>query len=221
MDGSRLGLTSIHVRRAVGGDSESLGWLVQHLDPLLRAQVRMRLGSRSRNQADVDDVVAEVWAVVLRKLNDIEPRGDRWAPTFVSFLGATANRLCNASLRRAIRAGGGRAPQRSESGSSAFGVEHLAADTRGVATRAGERDVYEALERALERMSDERREVLVLRLLEQCSNTEIARSQGVAPNTIAVRYRRALVELRERLPSGVYCGLRDLTFGAPRKGSER
>jgi DNA-directed RNA polymerase specialized sigma24 family protein len=46
--------------------------------------------------------------------------------------------------------------------------------------------------------------VLVLRLIEQRSNVEIAKMLGVPRNTIAVRYRRALEKLRSALPPSVF-----------------
>ena len=205
-------LTSLHVRRAVGGSDESLGWLVDHLDPLLRAQVRLRLGPRARNEADVEDVVAEVWTVALTRVQDIRPRAGRFAPVFVAFLGTTASNVCNALLRRAIRArtGAGGASTDDLGDTPDAEIERLAARTRGVLTRVEQRDVREAVEEALGRLGEAKREVLVLRLLEQRTNAEIAERQGVPANTIAVRYRRALEELRERLPAGVWSDFRDL-----------
>jgi len=97
-----LDATSLQVRRALDGDGAALSWLVTHLDPLLRAQVRLRLG-RSSGDPDVDDVVADTWTVALRRLGDIEPRGGRCAPSFVAFLSMTSANLCLAHLRRRLR----------------------------------------------------------------------------------------------------------------------
>ena len=93
---------SLHLRwartpKVVEGSDESLGWLVDHLDPLVRAQVRLRLGPRAKNEADVDDVAADVWTVTLTRVGDIRPRAGRFAPVSVAFLGTTAKNLCNAA----------------------------------------------------------------------------------------------------------------------------
>ena len=211
MSAQEPNVTSIQVRRAVRGERDALGWLVGHLDPLLRAQVRMRLGVR--NHADVEDVVAEVWAIVLQRLDDLRPRDGRFAPTFIAFLSTTALNLCNAQLRRRARALASGVDPVGET-SRAGAIERLADPTRGVVTRVDGRDVRELIEEVLQRMSADRRDVLALRLLDQRSNRAVAEQLGVPPNTVAVRYRRALLEMRERLPRGVYEGLRDLTFGS-------
>lgn len=200
-----LDATSLQVRRALDGDGAALSWLVTHLDPLLRAQARLRLG-RSSGDPDVDDVVAETWTVALRRLGDIEPRGGRFAPSFVAFLSTTSANLCNAHLRRRLRS-------RATGAETDDAAGRVPDPTRGVVTRLDERDVRGRIEAVLDGMSADKRRVLVLRLLDQRSNAEVAELVGVPANTAAVRYRRALLELRERLPREVYEGLRDLTFG--------
>ena len=74
-------------------------------------------------------------------------------------------------------------------------------------TRIHHSEVRSILGRCLERLPENQREVLILRLLEQRSNSEIGAILQVQPNTIAVRYRRALAELARILPSSIYEGL--------------
>lgn len=205
---SRGELTSIHVRRAVDGECESLEWVVGHLDPLVRAQVRRRLGAGACNRADVDDLAADVWAVALRRIGDLQPRAGRWAPVLVAFLASTTTNVCNSFLRRTIRA-----RLAGDESSRTPRIERVVDPTRGVLTRVGDREAHEVVQAALARLSDDKREVLLMRLLEQRDNQDIAASLGIPANTVAQRYRRALVELRAILPAGVYCGLRDLTWG--------
>ena len=54
--------TSIHVQRAIQGERESVAWA--HFQPLVEAQVRLRIGRYGGDQ-DVEDLVAELWLVVL------------------------------------------------------------------------------------------------------------------------------------------------------------
>lgn len=56
------------------------------------------------------------------------------------------------------------------------------------------------VEECLDLLPEDQRNVLVLRLMEHRSNQEIGELLGLPANTIAVRYRRALEALRERLP---------------------
>ncbi len=68
----------------------------------------------------------------------------------------------------------------------------------------------------LDELSADKRDVLVLRLMEHRTNAEIAEILGLQPNTVAVRYRRALEELRQRLPTSLYADV----WGAPQSSSD-
>ncbi len=196
--------TSIHVRMAVDGDSESLEWVVAHFSPLLEAQIRFRLGRRSSLDQFVADIVAETWLVTLSRMGGLVSREGRLAPVLMRFLGTTAQNICNNCLRDNIRRqarGEGPAAQNDD---SAPRVDRLADKTLGVVSKASRRDVSRHIARCLADLSDERRDVLVLRLVEQLSNKEIAETLGIPPNTVAVRYRRALDELKARLPPAVH-----------------
>ena len=79
-------------------------------------------------------------------------------------------------------------------------VDSLAEKTHGILTCLADEELVALIRQRLEEMGSDKREVLVLRLLEQKKNPEIANKLGLRPNTVAVRYRRALEELRESLP---------------------
>lgn len=203
--------TSIHVARAIAGDHDSVGWLVEHFQGLVSAQVRMRLRGHGTPQ-DVDDLAADVWVIVLQRLSDLVPRDQRHAPVLVQFLGTTVLHVCNnhlrARLRQAARAGQAPAPDASNAGDP---LDRLPAATRAVLSRVLQRENASAVDRCLRELPDDKRDVLVLRLMEHRSNQEIGELLGLPANTIAVRYRRALEALRERLPRAVFrdlCGAR-------------
>jgi RNA polymerase sigma factor (sigma-70 family) len=80
----------------------------------------------------------------------------------------------------------------------------LAAETRGVLTRAAEDDLGMLVRGVLGRLPLDQRQVLVLRLLEQRTNQEIAQILDVPANTVAVRYKRAILELKSRMPPGAF-----------------
>lgn len=63
---------------------------------------------------------------------------------------------------------------------------------------AGLEDVALDLERALDDLAPEQREVVVLRVWAQMTIEETARLLGIPPNTAASRYRYALARLRRR-----------------------
>jgi RNA polymerase sigma-70 factor (ECF subfamily) len=84
----------------------------------------------------------------------------------------------------------------------------LATRTRGIVTSLAERELTRIIRDCLQRLPADKREVLVLRLLEGKSNEEIASILKLEANTIAARYRRAVEELRSKLPPEIYRELR-------------
>jgi len=207
------GHTSIHVQRAIQGERESVAWVIAHFQPLVEAQVRLRLGSHAGPQ-DVEDLVSELWLVVLRRLGDLHPRDGRHAPVLVRFLGTTTLQLCNNFLRKRIRrrSGGQSNPAPDENGSSSPPeFAGLAGNTTGVVSQVFLLEVRDQIRRCLEELAPAKRDVLVLRIMEQRTNQEIAEILKLEPNTVAVRYRRALEDMRGRLPACVFDDLWEAT----------
>ena len=203
--------TTRFIASAMRGDADSLEWVVSRFQPIVETQVRLRLGVAGRNEADVSDIVADTWVVVLPKLATLEAREGRLARVLGSYLGTTALHKCNhflASSYRRLRNPDAEEP----SGSSRL---DLAESTRGIVTRVVQREECLTIRAAIETMPDQHKEVLVMRLLEHRSNEEIAASLGIERNTAAVRYRRALHSLRNRLPTGLYRDLMEMR-GSPR-----
>lgn len=62
-----------------------------------------------------------------------------------------------------------------------------------------ELEQVEVVERALERLSDEQREVVELKMYGDLTMREIAEVTGLPAGTVATRYRSALAKLRESL----------------------
>ncbi|MCB9890408.1 MAG: sigma-70 family RNA polymerase sigma factor [Planctomycetes bacterium] len=184
------------------GSGTSAEWIFERFTPLVEAQVRMRLGTAARS-ADVEDIVSDTWVVVLQKMGELSPRGGRFAPVLLKFLGTTAIQLCNNHLRRMIRTNMRHATPGVATSTSSDPMAELARRTLGVLTRVGRNETMEAVREALATLEDDKRHLLVLRLVEGHSNQEIADILDEKPNTIAVRYRRALDALRDVLPQQV------------------
>jgi RNA polymerase sigma factor (sigma-70 family) len=203
--------TSIHLKRAVGGDQASLGWIVAHFDPFLVAQVRLRLGSSVTDADEIRDVVDEIWLVTLGRIGDLRPRENRLGPVLVKFLATTSFNVCNNHLRKRIAQrvrGGPVQPRQPAAGTPT--IARIAARQNGVLTQASWREVGAAIGAALDGIEPDKVEVLVLRLVEQRSNVEIAAMLGIPRNTVAVRYRRALERLRGALPPSLFGDLLSL-----------
>ncbi len=202
-------LTSVRIRGALAGDPAGLQWIVSHFHPLVLAQVRLRLGGPAAPPEDVRDLADEVWLVTLRRLQDLRPVEGHLAPVLARFLTTTSIHLCNNHLRAEARRGAAIRPEPRAETSGSVNPDPEAAQS-GVITRASRKDLDLAITGALARLSEAQRSVLVLRLLEGSRNREIAVTLGVAANTVAVTYRRALEALRKALPRSTFLELQRL-----------
>ena len=200
--------TSLYIVRAIGGDQDGVAWLITHFRGFVEAQVRLRLRGHGTPH-DVEDLAADVWVVALQRLADLRPRDGRHAPVLMRFLGTTALGTCNNFLRsrarNALRTGPAKA------GDPPPEIDEIAAATRSLVSRVLLKETGSAVDAALRSLPDDRRDVLVLRLMEHRDNREIAQLLGIPPNTVAVRYRRALEALRDALPEALYGEIRTAT----------
>lgn len=192
-------LTTLHVGRAVTGDLQSQGWLVERLSPLLLAQARYRLRGRLATVCDPEDLVQEVWSIALPRLRDLCPRDGRWTPVLLRFLSTTLLRRLNHLVRKHLTG----KPRHDDPADAAA----LPAEVSGVLTRIDRADRGTAVQRALAALPEPQREVLVLRGIEQLSNGEVARRLGLSDSAVTRRYQQALRELRAALPDSVFAEL--------------
>jgi RNA polymerase sigma-70 factor (ECF subfamily) len=163
------------VRRAVAGDSGAFHGLVdRHADRLYRLAV-----SLVGNAADAEDVLQETFAGAYRGLKGFEERASvkTWLTRIVVVQVARWRRERS---RRPIEA----MPDlpHPQSGSAAM-------------------DARIDLAAALQKLSPEHQQVLVLREFEQMTYEEIAAVLDVPRGTVESRLHRARAELREKLKS--------------------
>jgi RNA polymerase sigma-70 factor (ECF subfamily) len=191
--------TTIHVRRAKGGDRDSLAWLAGRFSPLLLAQARYRLRGRLAQWVQPEDVVQDVWAVALPALPGLEPRDGRETPVLLKFLATTLLYRVNDLTRRHIR------ERQRDCGSSSAPptLSQLPADSRGALSRAAGEEEYRRIVQAIDELPEADRQVVVLRGIEQHSNQEAAEILGATPNAVSLRFNRVLERLRERLGASV------------------
>lgn len=198
-------VTSVHVRNAVEGDLESLGWVVARLSPLLLAQAAYRLGPQLRSVHDPEDLVNDAWAVALTRLGDLEPKNGRFTPVLLKFLSTTILFRVNNLMKRHLRAGAvGRLEPDSERPGESAVIDQLPAETSGAITLALRKELESTVARCLEALDARDREIILLRGIEQHPNHTVALLLGVSPQNVAMRYHRALKRLRARLPGSVF-----------------
>jgi RNA polymerase sigma factor (sigma-70 family) len=194
-------LTTLHVRRATGGDTESLGWVFERFSPLLQAQAVYRLGPVVGARIDVEDVVAEAWLISMPKLGDIVPREGRYTPVLLRYMASVVQNVANNRIRRFFR-------ESARGGSDELGgprfEDELSASMTGAISRACKQERSLAIRTGLEALDESDRTVVILRGIEGRPNGEVAELLGELPNTVSHRYRRALERLRAALPNSVF-----------------
>ena len=184
--------------------------MVAHFTPLLMVQARYRIGATLLAVVDAEDVVAEAWLVALRRLRDLVQEDGRQTPRLLAFLSTTIVHIINHRLEKHLRHK--RVTQEwlplsgSESGDP---IDRQAADITGAVTHAFRGELSALIEAALSKLQDKDRQVVILRGIEGLSNNDAAEVLGEHPDSISHRYRRALVKLRERLPSSILGELED------------
>ena len=180
------------------GTGRASPWLVDRLSPLLLAQARHRLPARFDLGIEPEDLVHDVWAVALRALPTLEPRGTRGTPALLRFLSTTLLHKVNERLRGEAR----RRRRGTDSEGAAPGLDDLPADTVGVIGRVLRSEEAEAVRAALAGLSEKDHEVVVLRGIEGHGCERVGQLTGLSPNAVSLRWNRALKRLREALPGG-------------------
>ena len=89
-------VTSLHVQRARAGEQASLSWVIGRFTPFLRVQAEYRVQGSLRRLYDPEDLVDEVWMVVLPKIAELAAEAEK-----VAVIGAGAAGLsCAWKLRQ-------------------------------------------------------------------------------------------------------------------------
>lgn len=160
---------------------------------MLVASARMHLRRARAVRLEPEELVHEVWAIAIEKLDRIEARNGRCTPVLLTFLATTMQLRWKSLLREALKD-----PHRALATSMA-----LPDDTAGVVTRALRDEQTRELLAAIDRLPAGDRELVVMRGIEQVPNHEVAIILGESPNTLAKRYGRALERLRNMMPGTV------------------
>lgn len=185
--------TSMHVRRAIGGDDHSLAWLVERLSPLLTAQARYRLGPKLAARCDAEDVVHDAWLTTLPRINELSARDGRFTPVLLKFLSTTIlNRVRN-MLREYAR-----------HGTESLPPMELSSERSGAVTQAIRHERAGAMHDVLNSLDSKDREIILLRGVEQQPAKVVSVVLEISEEAVSKRYRRALEKLRSRLPQSVF-----------------
>jgi RNA polymerase sigma factor (sigma-70 family) len=157
-------------------------------------------------RADADDVVAEVFAVAWRRLDDVPP-----APADLLWLYAVARRVIASQHRRMRRLASliARVAMRSEGGvdrrrGGHGGVSHGNPEFNGAVCVLPSADALaERVRLAIADLRSGEREALRLVYWEQLSHAEAGKVLGCSANAVAIRVHRAKARLRTALGDNV------------------
>lgn len=168
------------IQRAQAGDREALERLLEQIAPLVH-----RFGLRMcRHQADADDVLQDTLLAVTTHLAEFEQRS-----SLASWVFMLARTAC-ARKRRGLK----NRPHVSDEA-----VSERASPESSPEDSAEEQELRRAVERALDGLSDDYREVLLLRDMEGLTAPEVAESLGIRVEAVKSRLHRARAALREAL----------------------
>ena len=183
------------IARLRSGDTDSIEVLMERFTPKL---YRLAHGI-TRNAADAEEVVQDVFASIVHKLDTFEGRAALWTWLYRVTTNAALNKRRGKrhevevpleSDLPAYKADGHR------DGDRAF----LLADWSQRPDEALlSKEARERLDRALARLPDDYRIIVVLRDVEELSNEEAARILGESISAVKSRLHRARMALREQL----------------------
>jgi RNA polymerase sigma-70 factor (ECF subfamily) len=183
---------------ARGGDAETLGKLLELYRRYLAVLARVQIGQRLQGKVDASDVVQETFLDAHRNFGRF--RGTTEAQ-FVRWLRQILAAKLTDQVRRYLGAQGrdvrlermiGDALDRS----SVMLDRALAAPQSSPSQQAVRREQAVLLADALGQLTDDYREVIVLRHLEGLTFPEVARRMGRSQDSVEKLWMRALVRLR-------------------------
>ncbi len=177
------GSTKDLILRAKAGDREALDALARLHQSELEAAVRARIGPSLRKKVEAADVVQETLLKAVESISSFEYKGEG---SFLSWLRGIADKLLLYWARREKRYEGLIEGETAGSGVSP-----------SVGLRREER--FDRLERALETLSEEERQTLLLARVEGLPTKIIAERLGRAPEAIRQSLWRSLQKLRRAM----------------------
>lgn len=174
------------VRRIQTGDGEAWERLYLRFRDRLLLSIRCRLGSHLRARLESEDILHSMFRDALSDLHRFTPQGP-----------ASVNRYLHACVLNKIRSKAEHYGALKRRGEVPLTDSMLAAlpNAADSEPRYSDFQTYDRLERALARLPDETREVILLRLVEDVPNQDVATAIGRSPEATSKLYQRGLARL--------------------------
>lgn len=182
------------VELAQGGDRESFDKLVV----LFQDKVWRRAYYRTRNQEEASDVTQEVFLTCFRKLHQFRGEAKFWTWLGRIVDNHVKNRYAWLERRGRSKTYSLDAPLNNSEGDDAvtFDPPDESASPR---RQAEDRQTVEAMMEKMGELSEDHREVLMLRFAENQTYEEISETLDISLGTVKSRINRARAELREKM----------------------
>lgn len=186
--------SSLLLRRARGGSGDALNALFEECGEPLLAYIRLRLGARLRQQLESGDILQ---ATLFKAFENIDQFEGSSAKSLLGWLAAIARNQIRdeADYHRARRRDAARTVPLSGQ------LENLAAEMQSEVSRIQLKEEASRLERALESLKEEHREVILLRKYEEMTFPEIGEHLGRSPDASRMLYVRAMTALTREVQS--------------------
>lgn len=174
------------LRRIQAGEDAAWTALYNRYRDQLILAIRCRLGPALRARLGSEDILQSVFKDALRDLGRFQPQHDR-----------ALNHYLHTCALNKIRGKADYYGARKRQGEVRLSDSLIARHPASEGTEPGYHDSgrYEALERALLRLPEEMREVVLLRRIEGLSNLETAEILGKSPDATSKLHNRALARL--------------------------
>lgn len=185
-------------RRARGGESGALEFLLLRYQERLERIVRIEVGAELGRFIDPGDIIQEVYLVVQRRISDFELRSHRG---FLAWLVTIAKRKVKdkrQEMQACKRDKGREVPLNISGGDPGVSsIERpLAASTSGPATRAWKNEFRELMDRTLTELPEDQRRVILLRDYYGAEWDEVERDLERGKHACEQLYQRAWIRLK-------------------------
>jgi RNA polymerase sigma-70 factor, ECF subfamily len=189
------------VRRSVQGDADALQRLIVHYHGMLHAQVEKRLSAKLRRHVDAEDVLQHTYIAAFKSIKDQTFDGPGGFYKWIERIAVEKQQTIERDLRRQKRdvgrdwhADSARLPPMG-SASYATLLSLLPASADSPSQHIAAREASAAVVSSLARLTDEQRDVIRMRFLEDLPVSEIAAVMGKSEPAIYMLCARGLKAL--------------------------
>ena len=184
--------TTTLLREARSGSADALNRLFERCAGRLLALIRLRMGPGLRAHMESRDLLHDTLLKAFQRIDQFERRD---GAALMAWLG----RIAENEIRDRADYHGAQRRDAARLVTLEQGFDGVAAQLRSQTSRLVLRQEMQRIERALERLDESHREVIVLRKLQELSFREIGERLGRSPDACRMQLARAMTALTREL----------------------